>query len=234
MKLCKYVTLTLMSSLLGLSLFTAKVNACSSDVFIGTVCMFGGNFTIRGYAPANGQLLSISSNTALFSLYGTTYGGDGRTTFALPDLRGRSPIGIGQGIGLPTVSLGQQGGAVETTLSVSQMPAHSHGASTTVQSTSDGSSSSAILRALAGSANVGVPTGAVLANNPTREDIYNTGLPTVDMSANAIVLDVQVTTSSSATTTIANAGGSQPVQIRNPYLGINFLIALDGIYPSRN
>ncbi|NOT56941.1 MAG: phage tail protein, partial [Deltaproteobacteria bacterium] len=99
-----------------------------SDPFIGEIIMFGGNFAPRGWAFCNGQLLSIAQNTALFSILGTTYGGDGRTTFALPDLRGRVPVHAGnsQGPGLPPVQLGEMAGSPSVTLTVSQMPMHNH------------------------------------------------------------------------------------------------------------
>lgn len=90
--------------------------ACGSEPFLGTVCSFGFNFCPRGYMPADGSLLPIAQNTALFSLLGTTYGGDGRTTFALPDLRGRSALGVGTGLGLSPVNLGEQVGAESLTL----------------------------------------------------------------------------------------------------------------------
>jgi len=94
--------------------------------YIGELLLFAGNFCPRNYASANGQLLQISSNTALFSLYGTTYGGDGRTTFGVPDLQGRTPIHVGSGPGLPTVSQGSKIGSAAFTLTQAQMPAHNH------------------------------------------------------------------------------------------------------------
>ena len=103
--------------------------------YIGGVGLFGGNFAPRGWAAADGQLLPISSNAALFSILGTTYGGDGRTTFALPDLRGRVPIQQGTGPGLPTYRLGARGGAERETLTQAQMPAHAHTASAPFETT---------------------------------------------------------------------------------------------------
>lgn len=97
-----------------------------SDPFLGEIRMMANNFAPRNWAYCSGQLLSISQNTALFSLLGTTYGGDGRTSFALPDLRGRVPIHEGSGVGLPSYSLGQRGGEETVTLNVNQLPAHSH------------------------------------------------------------------------------------------------------------
>ncbi|MDO6595505.1 tail fiber protein [Oceanihabitans sp. 2_MG-2023] len=98
------------------------------DPFIAQIIMFGGNFAPRGWALCNGQLLDISQNTALFSLLGTTYGGDGRTTFGLPDLRGRVPVHAGNGPGLPSVSLGQKGGLASYKLNANQLPSHTHAA----------------------------------------------------------------------------------------------------------
>src|SRR3954466_13993392 len=94
--------------------------------FIGQISLFGGNFAPRGWAFCNGQLLAISQNTALFSILGTTYGGNGQTTFALPNLRGRMAIGAGTGPGLGAVQLGEQGGTSSVTLTLSNLPAHAH------------------------------------------------------------------------------------------------------------
>lgn len=106
------------------------------EPFIGTIMFFGFNFAPRGWAKCQGQLLAISQNTALFSLLGTQYGGDGRTTFALPDLQGRVPIGEGQGPGLPPYSIGQTGGAPAVTLISTQIPAHTHGINAAASATS--------------------------------------------------------------------------------------------------
>lgn len=96
------------------------------DDFIGIIRMFGGNFAIRNYAKCDGQLLSIAQNTALFSILGTTYGGDGRTTFGLPDFRGRVPMNWGSGPGLSSYQIGQRGGVQDVTLNVTQIPQHNH------------------------------------------------------------------------------------------------------------
>ena len=110
-----------LASLLGMSNV-----AQAQEPFIGQITFFGGNFAPRDWAQCDGQLLPISSNTALFSLQGTTYGGDGRTTFGLPDMRGRSPVHFGNGPGLPAVFLGAKAGAVGFTLGIANMPSHSH------------------------------------------------------------------------------------------------------------
>lgn len=198
---------------IALSLFSPgkSAYACSTDTYLGAVCLFGGNFAIRGYTMARGQLLSISLYQALFSLYGTTYGGDGRTTFGLPDLRGRLPVGFGQGPGLSNYPLGQKGGREKVTPTVNTMANHTHVATAT-----------ATAHAQSAAAAATAPTNAVWAA-PSRA-AYSTAAPNVTMLAGAV------------TATIANAttGGGQTVDIRQPYQALNWLVALTGVYPSRN
>ena len=169
--------------------------------------MFGGNFPPRGWAFCQGQLLSIAQNTALFSILGTTYGGNGQTTFALPDLRGRVPLGPGQGPGLSPYTLGQQAGTENTTLTQNNLPSHSHSL--------NGSTS--------GQANAAVPTGNFLGvgkvpSSSETINIYNSAASGAVMNAGSIGL----------------TGGSQPFSILQPYLCVTFIIALEGIFPSRN
>jgi microcystin-dependent protein len=178
--------------------------AWGADPFLAEIVMFGGNFAPRGWAFCDGQLLPIASYSALFSLLGTTYGGDGRTTFALPDMRGRVPMGPRTGPGLSTYSLGQRGGAERVVLNVNEMPGHSH-VVTLMASSSNGNQTG--------------PTGHVLANDP-REDQYSDAAPNVSMSAGAILVD--------------NAGGGQSHYNLQPFLCVNFIIALQGVFPSRN
>lgn len=190
--------------------------ACSgTEPMLGSLCIFGGNFAPRNYAMAQGQLLPISSNSALFSLLGTTYGGDGRTTFALPDLRGRAAIGFGRGPGLTDYRLGQFGGVEAVALSVQQMPVHTHVPTTT-----------ATLNASAGSGAVNSAEGNALFS-ATRTDtgptIYVTTAPNVAMKAGSVTV----------TTEIANTGGSQAHENRMPYLAMNYIIAMQGVFPSR-
>lgn len=194
--------------------------ALADDPFIGEVKMFGGTFAPRGYALCNGTLISISSNTALFSIIGTLYGGDGRTTMGLPDLRGRVAIHPGSGPGLSSYSLGQRGGLETVTLSAKQMPTHTHTATTAL-------TVSATLKADSGSGDSDAPAGKVLARK-SRTKIYSGDAPNVNMHANAIEV------SASASTTVNNTGGSQSHENRMPYLAINYIIALQGLYPSRN
>jgi len=175
-------------------------SATASEPFIAQITMFGGNFAPRGWAYCDGQLLPINQYQALFSLLGTTYGGDGRTTFALPDLRGRVAIHPGRGPGLTVRTLGQKGGAETHTLTAAQMPAHTHGlqASDTRGNSSD-------------------PTNHVNAVK-SRTNIYSDAAPNVSMSTQAV----------------ANTGGGQAHNNMQPFLGINHIIALQGIFPSRN
>ncbi|PYT00799.1 MAG: phage tail protein [Acidobacteria bacterium] len=175
-----------------------------SEPFLGEIVMFAGNFAPRGWAFCQGQLLSIAQNTALFSILGTTYGGNGQTTFALPDFRGRVPMGTGQGPGLSPRTLGEESGTETVTLLSTQMPAHTHTAS-------------AQLHASTLAADDTLPAG----NFPADGGSYRTTTDTT-MNANAV------------TVTNGISGGSQPFSIVQPYLVINFIIAIEGIFPSRN
>jgi microcystin-dependent protein len=178
-----------------------------SDPFIGEIRIFGGNFPPMGWALCQGQLLSIAQNTALFAILGTQYGGDGKTTFALPDLRGRVPISQGAGTGLTPRSMGEEGGSAYVTLLTSEMPAHNHTASA-VPAT--GSSTN--------------PEGTVWAQTtgggrgqPAAAPLYTANSPNTTMSPMAL----------------APAGGSQPHNNMQPYVGMNYIIALQGIFPPR-
>jgi len=167
------------------------------EPFIGQIQPFGFNFAPRGWAKCDGQILSIAQNTALFSLLGTTYGGDGRTTFALPDLRGRNGVHIGQGPGLSNVTWGERGGAETRTLTVLNLPSHGHAINAKEEGTTDN------------------PSGAFIAGDGT--NAFGSASDTV-----------------MASTSVGNTGGNQPINIQNPYLGVNYCIALQGIFPSRN
>jgi microcystin-dependent protein len=170
-----------------------------SEPFIGQIVMFAGNFAPRGWAFCDGQLLAISQYSALFSILGTTYGGDGRTTFALPDLRGRVAMHAGNGPGLSNRPLGTRGGAEEVTLNINQIPSHSHGLAASSAPAADTS-----------------PSGNLPAE--TRRDAYVSGSPNTTM----------------ATAAISNTGGSQAHTNVQPYTVVNYIIALQGIFPSRS
>jgi microcystin-dependent protein len=171
------------------------------EPFIAGIVIFAGNFAPRGWAFCNGQILSIAQNTALFSLIGTIYGGNGTTTFALPDLRGRIPIQPGQGPGLSNYTLGQMSGTETRTLLTTNMPAHSH-----------------TLNAVSEAGDASSPAGAFLANTGTLDKEYKATGTNVAMN----------------TLAIGPTGGSQPFSIVQPYLCVNYIIALVGVFPSRN
>jgi microcystin-dependent protein len=175
--------------------------------FIGQIVMFGGNFAPRGWALCDGQLLSISSNEALFSLLGTIYGGDGRTTFGLPDLRGRVAMHAGSGPGLTPRQLGRKSGAEQNFLTVGQMPSHNHAATGTVN--------------LGTASNAASGSGAFLPIS-TGANFYSTAAGAAQMNAGAVSV------------TVGNNGGSQGINNIQPFQCVNYIIALQGTYPSRN
>lgn len=173
------------------------------EPFIAQILMFGGNFAPRGWAFCDGQLLAISQYTALFSLVGTTYGGDGRTTFGLPDLRGRVAVHPGNGPGLPPVRLGAKGGEATNTLSVAQLPSHNHTA------------------AVQGANPVGRGEGTTSPNNayPAEGGSYATA-KNVAMAADSVAVGL--------------TGSNSPVNNMQPFGSVNYIIALQGVFPSRS
>lgn len=199
----------------------SQVGACGADPFVGEICTFAFNFCPSDYLPADGRELPISENQALFSLIGNTFGGDGQTTFALPDLRGRVSVGSGIGNGLSEIIVGQTGGTEQVTLSANNMPSHSHDATTTANVT-------ATLKGTSNASNSTSPTGNVLATQKSSNKIYSTG------QADAAMGTSSISTTANATTVIEAAGGGQSIDIRPPYLGLTNCIAIYGIYPSRN
>jgi microcystin-dependent protein len=183
-----------------------------SEPFVGEIKMFAGNFAPRNYALCNGQILPISQNQALFSILGTTYGGNGQSTFALPDMRGRAPIHWGQGTGLSNYILGQFGGVENVTLNVTQMPQHVHTLQVSVQCNPD-------------DATVGIPTGNVLAiPNSATGGAVNAYTPPAGGNSNL----------GGVNATMGISGNSLPHSNQQPYLAVTFIIALFGIFPSRN
>lgn len=184
----------------------------STEPFLGEIKPFGFNFAPRGYTMCNGQILAISTNTALFSLLGTAYGGDGQTTFGLPDLRGRTMVHQGQGNGLSSISLGEAGGSENVTLTNSNLPTHTHTATATSTLNAEG---------IAG--NSQNPQGKLLGGLP---NLYITPDPAQNKPLAPESIDTAVT--------VAPTGNSQPFGNRSPYLGLTLCIALEGIFPSRN
>jgi len=202
------------------------------EPFLGEIKMFGGNFAPRGYAFCQGQLLSIAQNSALFSLLGTTYGGNGQTTFGLPDLRGRVPVGQGSGGGLSPVVLGEVGGGENVTLTLNQMPTHNHTVTFAGQVTATGQAAIPATASATATTQAAPGTGTVLgpiAAGGRPGSLYATSAAETTLAPFNISCSGNVPAA-----TVGLSGGSQPVSVRNPYLGINFIIALEGVFPSRN
>lgn len=201
-----------------------------SEPFLGTVMIWAPNFAPRGWAFCKGQIMSISSNSALFSLLGTTYGGDGRTTFGLPNLQGRIPVGEGQLPGGNSYFLGETSGTETVTLSSNQMPAHNHAATFTPSSTLG---VEVAVNATTNNATTDAPGSDVQLADvfPNSTRIYApTGGNQVPLGGVSAQLDGEV----GGTVVIGQAGGSQPFPIVQPFQVLNYVIALQGIFPSRN
>ncbi len=174
-----------------------------SEPFVAEIRIFAGNFAPRNWAFCDGQLLPVAQNTALFSIIGTTYGGDGRSTMGLPNLQGRAPMHPGRGPGLTTRRLGQTGGVEEVTLTVGEIPTHSHTLmGSTDESEFDGSSNPA-----------NHVTGTVEGGKEFYAEANN--LSPLNQAA------------------VSSVGGNQPHNNMQPFLVMNFIIALQGLYPSR-
>lgn len=211
-----------------------KVQAASAgDPVIGEIRLFAGNFAPKGWAFCNGQLLNINQNTALFSILGTTYGGDGKSTFALPDLNGRVAIGAGQGPGLSDRLLGEIGGPSGVKLTESEMPSHSHGGQRLKFDVQDafgtvrGSSGKGV------SPIPGLPLpNTVFASGLRNERIYSTG--TATDSVNMMEYSAQVNKALTITANTSSAGGDFPHNNMSPYLTLNYIICLQGVYPSKD
>jgi microcystin-dependent protein len=180
------------------------------DPLLAMIFAFGSNFAPQGFLFCSGQLLAIAPNTAVFSLLGTTYGGNGTTTFGLPDLRGRAPIGQGQGPGLSNYVLGQSAGVESVSILISNLPQHTHA-----------------LNANTAAGTTGVPgTTTYLSKGPstgsgpnaTVENIYTTAAPNTTLAPTAVGL----------------TGSNIPLSILQPYLAVSYIIATQGIFPTRN
>ena len=172
-----------------------------SEPFVAEIRIFAGNFAPRSWAFCDGQLLPIAQNTALFSIIGTTYGGDGRTTTGLPNLQGKAPMHPGNGPGLTSRRLGETGGVESVTLSEAQMPAHTH-------------------------------TLGVVPAPGNQDDASNT--ETLSRAVGANLFTPSANLEAMADETLPSTGGSQPHNNMQPYLAINYIIALQGVYPSRS
>jgi microcystin-dependent protein len=198
------LSLTITVSLFSGVFVSNQAQACSADPMLASMCVFAGNYAPRGFAFTDGQLLSISANSALFSLLGATYGGDGRTNFALPDTRGRSVIGARHGPGLSNYALGQKGGVETVTLIETQIPTITPTATAHAQSAAGNNADA---------------SGHVWAGI-SRQTPYSDAAPNVTMNAGAV--------------TVNPFGGGEPHENRSPFIAMNWIIATEGTFPPRN
>ncbi|HTN37316.1 MAG TPA: tail fiber protein [Arachidicoccus sp.] len=180
------------------------------EPFLAQIMLFAGNFEVRGWAFCDGRLMSIAQNSALFALVGTVYGGDGVTTFGLPDLRGRSVVGMGNGPGLTPRVIGELSGSENTTLLMPNLPAHTH----TLMA------NNAVSNAATPGSTVVLSQGPTTGAGPSAHtgNIYSTNAVNTSLSLSSIGV----------------SGNNQPFSIMQPYLVLNYQIALEGVFPSRN
>ena len=191
------------------------------NLYLGQIILFAGNFAPRNTVFCEGQLLSIAQNTALFSLLGTTYGGDGRTTFGIPDLRGRVALHPGTGPGLSTRKLGQRGGSETNSLSLNQLAAHTHIATMTKEGEI--------------SIPVNTTSGDEDEQNPGAGILANTGNDTYSSSdANGVYSGAAIPVTGASTIQVGSTGAGQPINNMQPFLGLNYIICTQGIFPSRS
>ncbi|MCK9202533.1 MAG: tail fiber protein [Gallionella sp.] len=258
------LSLALATGLIGSAAWSTAAQACAAEPLVSSICVMAavslnGDFGGGVFAVADGRLLPISQNAALYSLIGQTYGGSGQVSFAIPDLRGRVVMGSGRGPGLPLFSAGQMYGQLTTNLTVAQLPMHNHTLSTVAVNTSkmtatttlSGLSASltgtATLKASSGGTSSNDPTGkALTSTSGTAARIYSDAAPSISMNASGI--DVSglavgnftgsASTSLGGTATLAGAtdvtGASDSVSLMQPSLVLNYYIAVNGIYPTRN
>jgi microcystin-dependent protein len=187
--------------------------------YLGMIFLFGGDFAIVGFQMCSGQTLSISSYTALFSILGTTYGGNGTSTFQLPDFRGRVPISQGTGPGLSNFILGQTGGTENVNILTSNLPSHGHTVSLSVSVSASPNAATANVPS-AGTSTLGAPVDPYSGD---AINLYNGGSPSVALNTLAAV---------SGNTGLTGSG--IPISVMQPYLTVTFIIAMVGIFPSRN
>jgi microcystin-dependent protein len=186
------------------------------DFYLASIFLFGGNFNFRGTQMCNGQILAISSNTALFSLIGTYYGGNGQSTFGLPDLRGRAALSMGQGPGLSLYDIGEQTGVANTTLLANNIPLHNHLVNAVVGlgETSTGTPSPS---------NALIAQGGKVGGGPTaKAPDYFISATAPNTNLNSLAIGPNI------------GGGSNPFSIMQPYLAVTYLIATSGVFPARN
>lgn len=219
------------------SMLAPQVMACPSNPVIGQMCAVGFNFAPRSWALAEGQLLPIAQNAALFSLIGTTYGGDGRTTMQLPDARGRVLIGAGRGPGLSDYRLGQRGGLEFVTLNALELANHTHSATSSADISVE-VTGTLQLTGSSGRANQASLNGNTMATTAGSARVYKTAsgdIPLVDMHPESAVVTLStINVSGTGVTTLQNGGGNQSHENRAPSLAMYWIIAMQGSFPSRN
>jgi microcystin-dependent protein len=225
-------------------LYSTKLTKSKGNIMefiMGGIIMFGGNFTPKNFASCEGQLVAISANQALYSILGTTFGGDGRTTFALPDLRSRVPVGLGRGPGQSAITLGKYYGTESTQMTIAQMPTHSHKAAFKGNGGGTGSSLTATAKMFVAGKNADSPdpTSAYLANTTSgfsSTAVYNTTRGTATLAADAIDVSLSGSTGgiTGGTVAVNPTGGGQKLTNIQPSLGMRYLICTQGSFPSRS
>lgn len=203
--------------------------ACSVDQYIGSVCITAATFCPLEFEEAGGQLLSINQNQALFSVLGTTYGGNGTTNFALPNLRGRSIIGSGQGVGLTSITQGQALGTESVRLTEGNLPVHTHPV------TLSGTANTTVtipISAHSGS-NVTTPSGQAYLSASPPNGLQAAQIWSGNATPVATVAGVTASTTINGSTTVGATGGNQPIDNRPPQLALRYCIAVQGLYPPR-
>lgn len=211
------------------SFAATPASACAStdSVYLGSICATAATWCPQGYLPANGALQSVSQNQALFSVISNKYGGDGSATFAVPDLQGRSAVGVGTGPGLSPVTQGQRRGTETVTQTLAQMPSHNHLA------TSTGGGVNVTLSAIQVSGANSPSQGSLLGaggTGPAGANIY----VAAGTQGNTVNLGGITATQTPGTITVGNNGGNQPMGILPPQLGVTYCIAAQGLYPPRD
>lgn len=215
--LIKHTSLTSVAATLVLTSFGVAPAAAGPNAYLGEIIPTVAQYCPRGTAEANGQLLAIADNPSLFSVLGTSFGGDGKTNFALPNLQGRVPVGAGTGAGLSPVVLGQAFGAETHTLTINEMPAHNHAATSTASST---------LHASSAIGDQASPDGGRIA------EVADGNVFAADGDLDAIMADGSVETL--VATDVDETGEGKPFSIVQPSLVIRYCVATIGVFPSRD
>ena len=235
---------TALITLTGAIAFFSTSNShatCSTEPYIGSMCVTAASYCPRDYAEANGQTLAIANYQTLFAILGTTFGGDGRTSFQLPDMRGRTAVGVGTGFGLSPVALGQKRGEEETVLSPLHMPPHTHQAEFTGESqTINITYSDAYIPIFANSgSNTTTPSGpthiTASPGGPSAAAIWSpgAGAPIGSVAGMAFSNDT-ITTTAEGSVSIGTTGQSVPIETIPPQLGLRYCIAVQGTFPPRS